>query len=618
MAGASRAPRRRFLHRSEIRLLRYLRPHWRGAVGVLVTVGIMSAIEVARPWPLKVVVDQVLSDKPLPGFLRSAVDPLSGRLTPQALLVWAAAGTVLIFLAGTLTSMVSTVVTTRLAQRTTFDVGADLFAHLQRQSLVFHNRRPVGDSIARVTGDSYSVATIVTGAIVPVLQSLITLLAMFAVMWALEPRLTLLALAVVPLQVASIRVFGGQMKARTRRRRDLEGELMTVVQQTLTAVPAVQAFTREEREDARYRNYANETVKAYVQATMAGNWFKLFAGLSTAFGTAGILYLGGRLAIEGKVSVGTILVFLAYLAALYVPLNSITYTAQTWQTAAAQADRVMEMLDAPADVRDRPGARNLQIRHGEVRFEDVTFGYEAGRPVVKNVSIEASPGETVAIVGPTGAGKTTLMNLLIRFFDPWSGRVTIDGHDIAKQRLRSLRDQIALVLQEPFIFPIAVAENIGFGRADASAARIAAAARAANAHQFIERLPQSYDTQVGERGATLSAGEKQRLSIARAFLKDAPILILDEPTSALDARTESLLLEALERLTEQRTTFVVAHRLSTIRNADRIVVLDDARVLEQGSHDELLGLDGVYAGLYRTQMDLARHEGSETAMRGRG
>jgi ATP-binding cassette, subfamily B, bacterial len=424
-------------------------------------------------------------------------------------------------------------------------------------------------------------------------------------MLALEPRLTLLALAVVPLQILSIRVFGKSMKARTRRRRDLEGELMTVVQQTLTAVPAVQAYTREDHGDTRYRDYADETVAAYVRATMAGNWFRLFAGLSTAVGTAAILYLGGRLAISGDVSVGTILVFLAYLVSLYTPLNSIAYTAEVWQTAAAQADRVMEILDAPAEVRDRAGAYDLRIRRGHVRFEDVVFGYERNRPVLRGVAIEAHPGETIAVVGPTGAGKTTLMNLLVRFFDPWSGWVTIDGHDIARVRLRSLREQVALVLQEPFIFPISAAENIAYGRPHATAREIAAAARAANAEQFIERLPSGYDTVVGERGATLSAGEKQRLSIARAFLKDAPILILDEPTSALDARTESLLLDALARLTEQRTTFVVAHRLSTIRDADRIMVIDRGRVIEQGAHSELLNEDGVYAALYRTQMDLA-------------
>jgi ATP-binding cassette subfamily B protein/subfamily B ATP-binding cassette protein MsbA len=595
------------MRRSEIRLLRYLRPHWRGGAGVLATILVMSAVEVARPWPLKVVVDNVLSGKPLPGFLRPVVDPLPGPLAADTLLLWAGVATVLIFLAGTVVSMFNTVLATRLGQRTTFDVGADLFAHIQRLSLVFHNQRPVGDTIARVTGDSYCVSTLVTGAIVPLVQSFVTLVAMFAVMLALEPRLTLLALAVVPLQVISIRVFGQSMKARTRRRRDLEGEMMTTVQQTLTAVPAVQAYTREDHGDARYRDYADKTVAAYVRATMAGNWFRLFAGLSTAVGTAGILYLGGRLAIDGDVSVGTILVFLAYLASLYTPLNSIAYTAEIWQTAAAQADRVMEILDSPAEVRDRPGAYDLRIRCGRVSFEDVVFGYEPNRPVLSGVSLVAEPGETVAIVGPTGAGKTTLMNLLVRFFDPWSGGVTIDGHDIAQVRLRSLREQVALVLQEAFIFPISIAENIAYGRPHATQEEIAAAARAANAEQFIERLPAGYDTVVGERGATLSAGEKQRLSIARAFLKDAPVLILDEPTSALDARTESLLLDALSRLTEHRTTFVVAHRLSTIRDADRIVVIDRGRVIEEGVHSTLLEQDGVYAALYRTQMDLARH-----------
>jgi ATP-binding cassette subfamily B protein/subfamily B ATP-binding cassette protein MsbA len=447
---------------------------------------------------------------------------------------------------------------------------------------------------------------LVTGALIPILQSVVMLIAMFVIMWRLEPTMTLLSLGVAPFLILVIRIFGEGMKDRNLERRNLEGRMMSLVQQALSAIPAVQAFTREKLEYRRFRSQADETVVAYQRATFADMWFKLFVGLVTAVGTAGIMWLGAKYALEGKVSVGTILVFLSYLASLYSPLNSITYTVSTLQHANASADRVMEVLDTPPDIQDSPEAREVKLL-GHVRYKDVTFGYEINRPVLKNISLEADPGEVVAIVGPTGAGKTTLINLLVRFFDPWSGQVLIDNHDIRSLRVNSLRKQVAIVLQEPFIFPITIAENIAYGRPDATHEEIVTAAMAANIDEFIQQLPEGYNTVIGERGATLSGGEKQRLSIARAFLKDSPILILDEPTSALDSRTESLLLDALQRLMKNRTTFIIAHRLSTILDADRIIVINQGQVVEQGRHSELMVLDGIYANLYRRQMEITRH-----------
>jgi ABC-type multidrug transport system fused ATPase/permease subunit/GT2 family glycosyltransferase len=600
-------PRRVISLRRRIALLRYLRPHTRDVATVVLALLAGSALTLAQPWPAKLLIDNVLGNHPAPGFLRHMAGWFPGDRA-HALLAVVVAGTVAIFVLGTLVELASSVATTRLGQRVTYDLAGDVFAHLQKLSIAFHARRPVGDTIARVGHDTFGVQGLLTGAVIPVVHSLATLVAMFVIMWQLSPHLTLLALLVIPLQLLAILAFGSPMKRRSRERLDLEGRLVTVVEQTLNSMPVVQAFTRERHETERFRRYADRTVTAYVRETLAGMWFKLFAGIATVTGTAGVMYLGAEQALDGKLTAGSIIVFLAYLAGLYGPLDQIAYTASGFQIASAQLDRVIEVLDTPLDVHDAPHARPHPIRHGHVRVEEAEFGYDPGNPVLHGVSIEARPGEVIAIVGPTGAGKTTLVSLLMRFFDPQRGRVLIDGLDVRDYTLRSLRGQVAVVLQDPFILPITVAENIAYGRPDATPEQIEAAARAANAHDFIARLPQGYDTVVGERGATLSGGEKQRLSIARAFVKDAPILILDEPTSALDARTESALLDALRRLAAGRTSFIIAHRLSTIRDADKIVVIEGGRVVEQGSHEVLLHREGLYRHLYDQQMDIARHD----------
>lgn len=621
--GVARSVRRRRARR----LARYVIPRWRELSVVMVTILLSSGLGVLGPFPMKVVIDNVLGDKPAPGWLASIGDALPGASTADGLLVFAALATIGVFVLGTLIKMASTLASTRLAQRIAFDLGADAFLHLQRLSLLFHSRRPVGDTIARVTGDTYGVAALVTGVLLPVVQAVVTLVAMFSIMIVLSPVLTLLALAVVPFQVVAIRVFSKPMKERSRVRRDLEGHMMSVVQQTLNAVPAVQAYTREDIEHSRFRGYADRTVSAYIRETAAGVWFQLFAGLTTALGTAAILYLGAQQVLDGKTTIGTMIVFLSYLGSLYGPLNSMTYTASTYQQAAAQLDRVMEVLETPVDVYDEPESRDYRIRSGverrahprwevdrrgavgypHISYQDVRFEYEPGIPVIKGISFDVHSRETVAIVGPTGAGKTTLVNLLIRFFDPASGRILVDGEDLRNYKVQAIRGQVAMVLQEPFIFPLTVAENIAYGRPEATREEIVSAAKAANADPFIQRLPDGYDAMVGERGATLSGGEKQRLSIARAFLKDAPILILDEPTSALDARTEAALLDALARLSEGRTTVIIAHRLSTIRDADQILTLDHGELVEHGTHEELIASGGLYSTLYSQQMNIVAH-----------
>jgi ATP-binding cassette subfamily B protein/subfamily B ATP-binding cassette protein MsbA len=564
---------------------------------MLVRVG----LDVLKPWPMVFLIDYVLRKKTMPVWLENLIAALPGAHGATQLIAWAVATTVVLFLLSWAVNVLTNYANISLGQRMTYDLAADLFTKFQQLSLRFHASKSVGDNIRRVTADCACISTIVKDALLPVFSSVFALGAMFTVMWRINPPLTWLAVAVAPYMIVVFRFFAKPMMARSYAQQEAEGRIYEIVEQTFSAMPVVQAFSREPANEQRFRMAIYDTMTTMLAATRVQMQFKFLIGLATAVGTAGILWIGTQHALRGELSVGSILLFLSYLGSLYAPLEAIMYTTSTIQGASGSARRVLEVLQSEADVRDKAGATDLPRVCGEVCFENVSFGYEANRPVLREINLTATPGETIAIVGATGAGKSTLVSLLPRFADPWNGRVVIDGRDLRDVTLKSLRQNIAVVLQEPFLFPMSIAENIAYGHPHATMRDIMQAARDANAHDFIERLPKKYDTVIGERGATLSGGERQRLSIARAFLKNAPILILDEPTSALDATTEHALLQALERLTLNRTTFVIAHRLTTVRRASRIIVLEQGAVVESGTHEELVRLGARYARFHSLQ-----------------
>ncbi len=586
---------------SPLRLLRYARQDARGWVTVFLVTVASTAAALLTPWPTKVLVDQVLDHQPRTGLTTW----LPGAGSPTGLLGWVVGATLLLFALASALDVVLSLLWVKVGQGMVYRLTADVFAAVQRRSLRFHGRHQLGDTMARVTGDSWAVHTVVDTLLFAPLHNVLLTVGMLVLMLRLEPGLTAVAFLVVPFMAwVSVRT-GRPVRRAGEVRRTVLGRLQSHVHQVLTGMPVVQAFGREDLVHARFVELGDQAVSAERRNALVGSAVALLSGTASTAGRALVLWLGARQVLAGELSVGSLLVFLVYLGTLQDALASFAGIWPALQGVRPQVDRVLEVLDDDPDLPSGT-SRALSGRvRGLLELRGVGFEYEPGRPVVRGVSFAARPGELVALVGATGAGKSTLAALVMRLFDPQSGAVLLDGVDARLVPVAVWRSQVALVLQESFLFPVSIADNIAYGRPGASREQVMAASVAANADEFVRELPEGYDTVVGERGATLSGGQRQRVAIARALLKDAPVLVLDEPTSALDARTEGLLLGALDVLMAGRTTVVIAHRLSTIRRADRIVVLEHGRVVESGSHDELVAAGGTYATLHALQTDPA-------------
>jgi ATP-binding cassette subfamily B protein/subfamily B ATP-binding cassette protein MsbA len=580
----------------------------RTAVGMALVIASSAAL-VLEPWPLKLIVDSVLGDRPLPALLADILpglaDPVGATVGSRLqLLGWLCAGVVALRLIVGVLNMSSTNVLVSVGLRMVFRLRCRLFDHVQRLSLAFHDATPVGDSLYRVTWDSYAAQTIFNSGMVPILTATATLAGILFMMTQQDPVVTLVALAVCLPLALLIRQLDRPTMAHSLRVHERESDVSARVQETLVGIRAVQAFGREEFEGARFREHARASLAANVRLTAIQTGSQALAGTLMAAGAVAVIFLAARRALEGQMTAGDVVLTAAYVTMLYRPLETLTYTAGTLQAATAGARRVLAVLDVKPDVVEASDAVEFPGRaRGHVRFESVDFAYRDGHPVLRDFTLDVPAGQTVALVGASGAGKTTVASLLLRFYDPEAGCVRLDGRDVRTLTLASLRRNIALVLQEPVLFGATIGENIAYGRPGATFEEIRLAAQAAGAHDFIMALPRGYETAIGERGAMLSGGQRQRLSIARAFLKDAPILILDEPTSALDAETEAMLLETLRRLMRGRTTLIIAHRLSTVRDADHIVVLQEGRIAESGTQADLLAHGSVYARLHRLQFD---------------
>ena len=584
-----------------LKLTVLLKQHSKHLVIALIAVigeGIANLLE---PWPLKIVLDNVLRTRPVHGWLNLKLLSLIGD-DKLAILKFAAIAVLVIAAIGALCSYAEKRLTTTVGQWVMHDLRRALYSHIQRLSLAYHDQKRTGDLISRVTSDIDAIQSFIASGMLGALTSSLTLVGMVGVMFFINWRFTLIALSVAPVLFVVVYIYTRRIKKAAREVRKKEGEIVSVVQEVLSSIRVVKAFGREDYEERRLEEESLESVEIALRARSLKARLAPLVEVIVAVGTCLVLWFGARMVLDGSLSPGSLVIFILYLGKMYKPMQELSKMTDAYSKAAVGYERIREVLETEGGVQDQPGSRRAPRFRGKIEFDKVNFSYEQGHPVLRDLSFRIEPGQVVALVGPTGAGKTSIISLVPRFYDPDSGTVKIDDSDVRRWTQQSIRQQISFVLQETLLFHAPVWENIAYGKPEASRSEILHAAELANAHEFIEKMPEGYNTIIGERGVTLSGGQRQRIAIARAVIRNTPILILDEPSTGLDAASEKLVFEALDRLMEGKTSMVIAHRFSTIQRADMIFVIKDGVIVESGKHDELLSTGGLYANLYSLQV----------------
>jgi ABC-type multidrug transport system fused ATPase/permease subunit len=589
----------------------YLRPYKLFMAIVIAILIAQVGVNLLEPWSMAIVIDNGLKGEPLPGWVLQVL-PFLPANNVYAIIVLGVSFGIGVRLLGNLLEILGDYLKSRVNDGVTLVFQADLFNHLQRLSFSYHDQASVGDSLYRLNNDTGFISTHLWGNFRHLLMSSLTLICMFWVVLLYSWQLALLALSLAPILYGAAWFYGKYFRVKSKQVKDLESDSETIMQEVLSCLRVVKAFGQEDREQRRFEEKSWAALWARLRLSLEQSVFSSTLGFITHVTRAAILLFGAFQVVQGNLTLGVLMVILAYVSEIHGPMEDIGHTLTDMQLSMASADRVMEVMDIQPEIRDKPGAKSIERVRGAFTFDDVSFGYYYPEQVVlKEINFSVKPGDVVAIVGPTGAGKTTLANLIARFYDPSVGHISLDDVDLRELTVQTLRDNIALVIQEPILFSTTIRDNIAYGRPSATMHEIVEAAKAANAHDFITALPQGYQSEVGERGVRLSGGERQRVAVARAFLKDSPVLILDEPTSSIDSRTELVIIDALDRLMVGRTTFIIAHRLSTIRRADQILVIDDGRIVEAGTHAKLLEQKGLYAQLYRIQTAGLRRDKEE-------
>ena len=584
-----------------IRIL--VRPYRGTLLAILAAMILETAMSVAGPWPLKIILDNVVGTHKLPQWLDHLLHPLLGSGTKMQIAFAAAAAAVIIAVLGAAASYIANYYTTSVGQWVANDLRMRTYHHLQQLSLSYYDKHQTGALLSTITADVQTIQAFASSSTLDIAVDMLTIVGMLVIMFWLNWDFTLIAVAVTPFLLLFVSRFKKAVKKATHEVRRQQSNVVAVVEQGLQSMRVIKAFGRQDLAQQELGAVSQATVDAALKARRVKALLSPIVAITVSLCVAVVLWRGSALIIAGTMTAGALTVFLSYLAKFFKPVQDLATMTNSIAQTSVGVERIQAILDADTVIPERPDAQDPKSIKGEIIFDKVAFAYDAASPVLKDVSFHIKPGQMVGVVGPTGGGKSTIVSLIPRFYDPTAGKIQIDGVDIRDYKIQGLRNHIGYVLQETVLFEGTVRDNIAYGRAGATEAEIMNAAKLADVDEFVQRMPHGYDTMVGERGDTLSGGQRQRIGIARAIIRNNPILILDEPTAALDTESESMVVQALERLMKGRTVITIAHRLSTIRNSDVIIVLKDGVVAEQGTHDELMKLGGTYSDLYHVQFE---------------